>query len=58
MAMLFGLIFTNPSLIRTDTLNGSNKHVLLPNTINELVALIIIYPSLQPQGKRRISNLD
>ncbi|CAF4219247.1 unnamed protein product, partial [Rotaria sp. Silwood2] len=41
--------FTNHSLIRADALNGSNKHVLLPNTINEVVTLTIIHPSLQPQ---------
>ncbi|CAF3041270.1 unnamed protein product, partial [Rotaria sp. Silwood2] len=41
--------FTNHSLIRADALNGSNKRVLLPNTINEVVALTIVHPSLQPQ---------
>lgn len=43
--------FTNHSLIIADALNGSNQHVLLPNTINEVVALAIIHPSLQPQSK-------
>ncbi|CAF5068698.1 unnamed protein product, partial [Rotaria sp. Silwood1] len=38
--------FTNHSLIRADALNGSNKRILLPNTINEVVALTIVHPSL------------
>lgn len=45
--------FTNHSLIRADALNGSNKYVLLPNTINEVVALTIVHPSLQVQGNRK-----
>ncbi len=46
--------FTNHSLIRADALNGSNKHTLIPNTMNEVVSLTVIHPSLQPQSKRRI----
>jgi len=42
--------FTNHSIIRADALNGSNKHVLVPNTINEVMTLTIIHPSLQPEG--------
>ncbi|CAF0957368.1 unnamed protein product [Adineta ricciae] len=41
--------FTNHSLIRADALNGSNKHVLIPDTINEVMSLAVIHPSLQPQ---------
>ncbi|CAF0886571.1 unnamed protein product [Adineta steineri] len=40
---------TNHSLIAADALNGSNKHIIVPNTINEVVAVTIIHPSLQPQ---------
>ena len=50
--------FTNHSLIIADALNGSNQHVLLPDTINEAVALAIIHPSLQPQGKQFAKNLN
>ncbi|CAM4944086.1 unnamed protein product [Rotaria socialis] len=42
--------FTNHSLIRANALNGSNKHILLPNTINEVMALTIVHPSLQPEA--------
>lgn len=52
--------FTNHSIIRADALNGSNKHVLLPNTLNEVVAMTIVHPSLQPEGmnetKDRMKN--
>lgn len=44
--------FTNHSIIRADALNGSNKHVLVPNTLNEVVAMTIVHPSLQPEGMR------
>jgi hypothetical protein len=43
--------FTNHSLIIADALNGSNRHVLLPDTINEVHSLTIVHPSLQPQSK-------
>lgn len=45
--------FTNHSIIRADALNGSNKHVLVPNTINEVLTLTIVHPSLQPEGKKK-----
>ena len=42
--------FTNHSLVRADALNGSNKHILVPDTINEVMSLTIVHPSLQPQS--------
>lgn len=48
--------FTNHSIIRADALNGSNKHILVPNTLNEVVAMTIVHPSLQPEGMSKAKD--
>ncbi len=50
--------FTNHSIILADALNGSNRHVLVPDTINEVIAIAVIHPSLQPEGKKRLGNVN
>lgn len=50
--------FTNHSLLVADALNGSNRRVLLPNTINEVISLTIVHPSLQPSGTSRVDSIE
>jgi len=49
--------YANHSLYRADALNGTNKQILVPNTINEVVSLIIVHPSLQPEGRNQLKDM-